>query len=73
MINKNYLVNSSTVVTAGAVGAYNELLQYKVQKHQMQWHPLLGQGSDLAAGVAYIVHRAFAQNSLETKIQPKSL
>ena len=53
MINKNYLINGSTTLTAGAVGAYNEFLQYKVQEHQLPWHPLMGQGSDFAAGAIY--------------------
>src|SRR3989344_3120139 len=109
-------------------------MEQKVQNQQMQWHPILGQGSDIAAGamfaalflmyyryteqkhntklfdwtapaaagalctigeltgimsdtfdpkdiaaywlgagVAYLVHRAFAANMLEKKIAPKSL
>lgn len=53
MINKNYLVNGATTATFGALGIYNEILQQKVQHHQMQWHPILGQGSDIAAGAMF--------------------
>lgn len=134
MSSKPYLINGSTASLFGALGFYNEELQQKVQHHQMQWHPILGQGSDIAAGaiytalflmyfqykkqkhntkiidwtaplaagalctfgeitglmgdtfdlkdiaaywlgagVAYAVHRAFVTNTLEAKIQPKSL
>lgn len=130
MISKPYLINGSTAITSGVFGYYIEKLQEKVQQHELQWHPLLGQGSDLTAGamftalflmyyhhferkhstklldwtapvaagalctfgeltgimsdtfdpkdiaaywlgagVAYVVHRAFAANTLEAKIQ----
>ncbi len=134
MINKNYIVNGATAAASVALGFYNEELQRKVQHHQIQWHPILGQGSDVAAGamftalflmyyrykeqkhnhklvdwtapiaagtlctfgeitgimgdtfdlkdiaaywlgagVAYGIHRAFSKETLEAKIQPKSL
>ena len=53
MINRNYIINGFTLITAGALGTYNEILQKKVQNHEMQWHPLMGQGSDVAAGAVY--------------------
>ncbi|MDP3698596.1 MAG: hypothetical protein Q8R47_03340 [Nanoarchaeota archaeon] len=134
MINKNYIVNGATTATSLALGTYNEILQKRVQNHELEWHPILGQGSDIAAGamftalflmfnhykeqkynhklidwtaplaagtlctigeitsimgdifdpkdiaaywlgagIAYVVHRAFATNTLEGKITPKSL
>ncbi len=53
MSSKPYLINLSTATVFGALGTYTEFLQWKVEKQQMPWHPLLGQGSDLAAGAIY--------------------
>ncbi len=53
MSPKPYLVNGSTTMVAGAIGVYNEILQKKVQNHEMQWNPFMGQGSDFAAGAVY--------------------
>jgi len=134
MSSKPYLINGSAALISGGFGYYIEKWQEKVEKHQMPWHPILGQGSDFAAGVmftalflmvyhykeqkydrklsdwtapaaagalltfgeytgimsdvfdpkdiaaywlgagiAYVIHRTFVPNSLEAKIQPKSL
>ena len=134
MSRKPYLINGSTTLVSGALGMYNEILQKRVQNHEAIWHPLMGQGSDIAAGaiytalflmcnhykeqkyntkffdwtapaaagtlctfgeltgimgdtfdpkdiaaywlgagIAYVIHRALATNTLEAKIQPKNL
>lgn len=73
MLSKPYLVNGSTVLISGALGLYNEILQKKVENQQMQWHPILGQGSDLAAGAMFAALALAYYHSLEQKYKVKLL
>lgn len=68
---KPYLVNGSTAITSGAFGYYIEKLQEKVQHHQMQWHPILGQGSDLGAGAMFTALFLMYYHRLEQKYNTK--
>jgi len=71
MINKNYFTNISTISLFGALGTYNEFLQYKVKNQEIQWHPILGQGSDLAAGAIYTALFLITYNYIEQKYKTK--
>lgn len=72
MTTKPYLINGSTFVFSGVLGTYNEILQKRVQNQQMQWHPLLGQGSDLAAGAMFtalfLMYYHYQEQKYHTKL-----
>lgn len=72
MSKKNYLTNISTATVFGALGTYTEILQEKVEEQQMQWHPLLGQGSDIAAGAVYtalfLIYNHYQEQKYQTKL-----
>ena len=72
MSQKTYLINSSTAITSGAFGYYIETLQQKVQNQQTQWHPLLGQGSDIAAGAMFtalfLIYYRYTEQKQNTKL-----
>lgn len=68
---KPYFINSSTAIASGAFGFYIEKLQEKVQNHQLEWHPLLGQGSDLAAGALFTALALMYYHKIEQKYQTK--
>ena len=70
-MSKSYLINGSTAITSGAFGYYIETLQQKVQHQQMQWHPLLGQGSDVAAGAMFTALFLMCYRYIEQKHNTK--
>jgi hypothetical protein len=71
MSSKPYLINGSTAITSGAFGYYIETLQQKVQQQQMQWHHILGQGSDLAAGALFTALALIYYHKVEQKYNTK--
>lgn len=68
---KPYLTNISTATIFGALGTYNEILQKGVQNNELEWHPFMGYGSDLAAGAVFTALSLIYFHSLEKKYNTK--